>query len=57
MSFIEQNGNIISSANSTVALLAANATFTGVWETVIDYTSIAVSVLGTAWEKIKATNN
>jgi hypothetical protein len=39
-------GNVISASNSTTALLGAGATFTGVWENVVDYTSIGISVLG-----------
>jgi hypothetical protein len=47
MSIIQVGGNTISAANSTTALLGVSATFTGTWETVTDYTSIAVTVLGT----------
>lgn len=39
--------NTISAGNSTAVLLGAGATFTGVWESVVNYTSIAVTVLGT----------
>ena len=48
MAFLD-NGevpNIISAANSTAALLAGGATFTGAWESVIDYTTVACAVLG-----------
>ena len=38
--------NTISTANSTTDLLTGGATFTGVWEDVTNYTSVAVAVLG-----------
>jgi hypothetical protein len=46
MSFTTGTGNDISIGNSTAALLASGATFTGVWEDVTNYTTIASSILG-----------
>ena len=40
------NENVISAANSTTALLGSGATFTGAWEEVIVYTTVATAVLG-----------
>lgn len=39
--------HIISTANSTTTLLGAAGTFTGAWEEVIDWTTVAVAVIGT----------
>jgi len=39
-------GNTISAANSTAALLGSGATFTGVWESVVNYTMVGVAILG-----------
>ena len=39
-------GHTLSAANSTAALLLGGATFTGAWEDVTDYTTVAVAVLG-----------
>ena len=47
MGYSEEIRHKLSTGNSTVALLGTGATFTGVWESALDYTSIAVSVLGT----------
>jgi hypothetical protein len=38
--------NIISAANSTAVLLTGGATFTGAWEDVTNYTTVATSILG-----------
>lgn len=38
--------NTISAANSTTALLTSSATFTGVWEDVTSYATVASAVLG-----------
>lgn len=46
MSFNPNTGNLISANNSTAALLTSGATFTGAWEDVTDYTTVAVAVLG-----------
>lgn len=40
------SGNANSTVNSTDALLTGGATFTGVWEDVTNYTSVATAVLG-----------
>jgi hypothetical protein len=39
-------GNESSTANSTVVLLTSGATFTGAWEDVTNYTTVACAVLG-----------
>jgi hypothetical protein len=46
MSYNPLKGHKISSANSTSALLGAGATFTGAWENVVNYTSVATTILG-----------
>jgi hypothetical protein len=38
--------HIISTANSSTSLLGVSATFTGAWEDVTDYTTVAVAILG-----------
>ena len=40
-------GNALSAANSTAVLLGVSATFTGAWESVVNYTTVAVAILGT----------
>ena len=46
MSYIEDIRNEVDSGNSTTSLLGAGATFTGTWTKVVDYTTIAVAILG-----------
>ena len=41
-----QKGNLASPANSTAVLLTSGATFTGAWEDVTNYTTVATAVLG-----------
>lgn len=40
------SSHVISAGNSTTALLGASATFTGQWEDVTDYTTVAVAIFG-----------
>lgn len=47
MTFLPSLKNhIISSANSTAVLLTSSATFTGEWESVVNYSTVATAVLG-----------
>lgn len=41
-----QKGHVISTGNSTTSILASGATFTGAWEDVTDYATVATAVLG-----------
>ena len=46
MSYIPNTGNKISAANSTTGLLLAAGTFTGAWEDVTNFTTVAVAIIG-----------
>ena len=46
MTFTPAVENTISAANSTTSLLAPNATWTGAWENVTKYTTVAVAIKG-----------
>lgn len=46
MSFIGPERNVISTANSTVALLGPEAIFTGAWEDVTQFETVATAILG-----------